>query len=67
MLGAPCFKMLVAGDTQYSSIRDAASAGEGVGALGGNAPQPLPLVFLTRRISSFVYKAIYFRDKTACG
>lgn len=32
-----------------------------------NAPHRVPLVFLTPRISSFVYKAIYFGDKTACG
>lgn len=31
------------------------------------APHRVPLVFLTLRISSFVYKAIYFGDKTACG
>lgn len=33
----------------------------------GNAAHRVPLVFLTPQMSYFVYKAIYFRDKTAFG
>lgn len=43
----PPFKMLVAGATQYSSIRDAASAGERELTRSENAPHRVPLVFLT--------------------